>query len=138
MIPLAEIEELERCVVAANGNTAVRERLRTLRQAARRLVIKPAEDAGVWLVGAEDDPRPYAPVGDFAALRMLLESPNYPIPADVLGSGGARAVRERVIRAADHLAERAPCFAFIRGSLGRCGDALMYQPSAAAPRVIFA
>jgi len=138
VIPLAEIDELERCVVAANGNTAVRERLRALRRASRRLVVKPAEDAGVWLVGEADDLRHYTPRGGgFDDLLVLLARPNQPVPAeDLPGGGTARVACQRAHRAAEHLAARVPCFVFVPGCIRQTKPgAVTYDPSRAAPRI---
>lgn len=130
------IDKLER-LARAGGHLADDEvwaGLRDLRRASRRLVIKPAEDAGVWLVGDADDPRYYTPKGvGFPDLLMLLAQPHRPVPAeDMPGGGTARVAYQRARRAADYLAEQVQCFVFVAPCISTKRG---YNPSNSLPRI---
>lgn len=136
IITLTFIDKLER-LARAGGHLADDEvwaGLRDLRRASRRLVIKPAEDAGVWLVGDADDPRYYTPEGDgFPDLLMLLAQPHRPVCAkDMPGGGTARVAYQRARRAAQHLAAQVQCFVFVPGCISAKRG---YSPGSSSPRI---
>ncbi len=136
-LPPETLDEFERCIRAAGGNHAAVEGLRALRRAARRLVIEPAEDAGVFMVGDADNLRPYTPSGDgFPDLLALLAQPNRPVRAsDMPGGGAARVAWQRAQRVAKHLADRVPCFVWVPGCIRHKHGSVVFDPSTSAPRI---
>lgn len=134
------LDKLERCARAAGvlADDEVWGGLRELRRAARRLVIKPTENADVWQVGPEDSPEFYVPTGDyFPALCKLLACPHNPVPVETLVNGRSpRAIYAGVHRSAEDLAGRMQCFNFVAPSLHLTGKALMFEPAKASPVIL--